>query len=133
MIENNANAYSIAYRDCKEVLEHIKTREDFEKASTILFYKEEILEALKIASEIQSIGINDFEKWMAEHDKKVVDDFVEAYTRDDYDCDNNCIDDFVICMNDDYDTSNLKDKELDNFCCIKCFRDRYFKNPSKVE
>ena len=131
MIENNANAYSIAYRDCKETLEHIKTREDFEKASTILFYKEEILEALKIASEIQSIGINDFEKWLAEHDKKVVDDFVEAYTRDDYDCDNNCIDDFVICMNDDYDTNNLEDKELDNFCCIKCFRDRYFINAVK--
>ena len=131
MTDNTENAFSIAYRDCKETLEHIKTREDFEKASTILFYNEEILEALKIASEIQSIGINDFEKWIAEHDKKVIDDFVEAYTRDDYDCDNNCIDDFVTCMNDDYDINNLEDKELDKFCCIKCFRDRYFRNAVK--
>ena len=131
MTDNNVNAFSIAYRDCKEILEHIKIGEDFEKASTILFYNEEILEALKIASEIQSIGINDFEKWIAEHDKKVIDDFVEAYTRDDYDCDNNCIDDFVTCMNDDYDINNLEDKELDNFCCIKCFRDRYFINAVK--
>lgn len=56
MSENEANIYSIAYRDCKEVSDNIDVNEEFGKASTILFYMDEILEALKIASELQAIG-----------------------------------------------------------------------------
>ena len=56
MTENEANIYSIAYRDCKEVAESIDVNEEYGKASTILFYMDEILEALNIASELQSIG-----------------------------------------------------------------------------
>lgn len=56
MTENEANIYSIAYRDCKEVAESIDVNEECGKANTILFYMDEILDALKIASELQAIG-----------------------------------------------------------------------------
>lgn len=56
MTENEANIYSIAYRDCKEVSDSIDVNEEFGKANTILFYMDEILESLKIASELHSIG-----------------------------------------------------------------------------
>jgi len=56
MTENEANIYSIAYRDCKEVAGSIDVNEEYGKASTILFYMDEILEALKIASKLQEIG-----------------------------------------------------------------------------
>lgn len=56
MTENEANIYSIAYRDCKEVSDGIDCNEDFGKANTILFYIDEILEALKTAGELQAIG-----------------------------------------------------------------------------
>ena len=56
MTENEPNIYSIAYRDCKEVAESIDVNEEYGKASTILFYMDEILEALKIAGELQAIG-----------------------------------------------------------------------------
>lgn len=55
MVEKEANIYSIAYRDCKEVSDSIDANEEYGKASTILFYMDEILEALKIASELQPI------------------------------------------------------------------------------
>lgn len=56
MTENEVNIYSIAYRDCKEVAESIDVNEECGKANTILFYMDEILDALKIASELQAIG-----------------------------------------------------------------------------
>ena len=59
MTENEVNIYSIAYRDCKEVAESIDVNEECGKANTILFYMDEILDALKIASELQAIGTID--------------------------------------------------------------------------
>lgn len=56
MTENEANIYSIAYRDCKEVANSIDVNKEHGKASTILFYMDEILEALKITSKLQAIG-----------------------------------------------------------------------------
>lgn len=56
MNESEVNIYSIAYRDCKEVSDSIDVNEEFGKTNTILFYMDEILEALKIASELQEIG-----------------------------------------------------------------------------
>ena len=56
MTENEVNIYSIAYRDCKEVSDGIDVNEELGKESAILFYMDEILEALKIASELQAIG-----------------------------------------------------------------------------
>ena len=54
--------------------------------------------------------IDDFAKWLSEHDRQVIDNFVNAYINDDYDCDSNCSD---------------KDGELDVFGCIKFFQKRY--------
>lgn len=56
MTEQEANVFTIAYRDCKEVADTIDVNEEFGKASTILFYMDEILDALKQVSEYHAVG-----------------------------------------------------------------------------
>lgn len=74
MTENEANIYSIAYRDCKEVADSIDVNEEYGKASTILFYMDEILEALNIASQLQAIGtIEDFKALKEKNTSKKVE------------------------------------------------------------
>lgn len=82
MTENNANIYSIAYRDCKEVSDNVNVNEEFGKLSTILFYIDEILEALKIASEIQTIGTVEEFKALKEKGKPKKPKQYEYYKHD---------------------------------------------------
>ena len=73
MPEQEVNIYSIAYRDCKEVSDSIDVNEEVGKASTILFYMDEILEALKIASELQAIGTVEELKALKENERQCED------------------------------------------------------------
>lgn len=73
MTEQEANIFTIAYRDCKEVSYGIDVNEDFGKASTILFYMDEILDALKVASELQAIGtVEEFKTLKEKNESKKV-------------------------------------------------------------
>ncbi len=84
MTEQEVNIYSIAYRDCKEVSDSIDANEELGKASVILFYMDEILEALKIASELQAIGtIEEFKKLKDTLDERLYEKLIYSKVKED--------------------------------------------------